>query len=270
MANVFVFRFHLSLFSDLLRYNNKEEVTIISKIGTLVAVEHYKRQGSLSSKDSHQILVSAFIHLWPLKICKGRQPYNLRTQHLYDKALQLQHQPDRFNQFCRIDTADKACAVTFTNAIASFPAEQKPKQRRAIFQPQQPLQSHPRHHWPSMFCPLLVFVAILVILGRLCMPGSFTLRPSRHQPQQQRHPPWVQEQKLFFLRRTWNHYHYDYLILLALVLLMLMLIMWMLPFKLMKLCCFRQADNHAAKLHLHRHRTTRSTKGVTPHEPWHI
>ena len=145
-----------------------------------------------------------------------------------------------------------------------------PKQRRTIPQPQQPLQSHPRHHWPSMFRLLLVSVAILVILGRLCMTGSFTLRPSRLQPQQQRHPPWVQEQKLFFLRRTWNHYHYDYLVLPAMLFLMLMLIMWMLPFKLMQLCCFRQADNHAAKLHLHRHRTTRSTKGVTSHESLQI
>ena len=32
-----------------------------------------------------------------------------------------------------------------------------------------------------MFRLLLISVAILVILGRLCMTGSFTLRPSRHQ-----------------------------------------------------------------------------------------
>ena len=108
-----------------MRYINEEDVTIPPNIGTFVAVdvEHYKRQGSLSNKGSHQILVNAFKQLWPLKICKGKQPYNLRAQRFYDKAPQLQHQPDRFNRFCRVDTADKACALTFINAIASFPAE---------------------------------------------------------------------------------------------------------------------------------------------------
>ena len=149
MANVFVFHFHLSLFSDLLRYNNKEEVTIISKIGTLVAVEHYKRQGSLSSKDSHQILVQVFQQLLPMKIKKRQQPYNVRAKRFYDKALQLQHQPDRFSQFCRVDTADKASTLTFINAIASFPAEPQteaaasntPPTETTPFTPQTPLDS---------------------------------------------------------------------------------------------------------------------------------
>ena len=86
-------------------------------------MEHYKRQGRLSGKDSHQILVQVFQQLLPMKIKKRQQPYNVRAKRFYDKALQLQHQPDRFSQFCRVDTADKASTLTFTNAIASFPAE---------------------------------------------------------------------------------------------------------------------------------------------------
>ena len=56
---------------------------------------------------------------------------------------------DRFNQFCRVDTADKSCALTFTNAIASFPAEPQteaaasntPPTQTTPFTPQTPLDS---------------------------------------------------------------------------------------------------------------------------------
>ena len=105
-------------------YNNKEDVTILPNIGSFVTVEHYKRHGSLSNNGSHQILVSAFKQLWLLKLGKHSQPYNLRAQHFYDKALQLQHQSDRISKFCRVDTADNARTLTFINAIASFHAEQ--------------------------------------------------------------------------------------------------------------------------------------------------
>ena len=118
-----IFHFYFRSFRDLLRFNNKEHIKIPCNIGTFVAVEHYKRQGRLSGKDSHQILVQVFQQLLPMKIKKRQQPYNVRAKRFYDKALQLQHQPDRFSQFCRVDTADKASTLTFINAIASFPAE---------------------------------------------------------------------------------------------------------------------------------------------------
>ena len=123
MGGVFVFPFYFSSCSDLLRFNNKERTNIPCNIGTFVAVEHYRRQGRLSVKDSHQVLVHTFQKLWPVKLSKGEQPYNVWAQRFYAKALQLQHQSDRFNQFCRVDTANKAFSLTLINAIASFPAE---------------------------------------------------------------------------------------------------------------------------------------------------
>ena len=112
-------------------------------------MEHYKRQGSLSGKDAHQILVNAFKQIWPLKLGKRSQPYNTRAQRFYEKALQLQHQPDRFSQFCCVGTADKTSTLTFTNAIASFPAEplteaaasNTPPTETTPFTPQTPLDS---------------------------------------------------------------------------------------------------------------------------------
>ena len=123
MADQFCFPLYFSSLSDLLRFNNNEDINIPSNIGTFVAVEHYRRQGCLSGKDSHQLLVLAFQKVWPAKLSKGSKPFNVRAKRFYEKALQLQHQPDRFNQFCRVDTADKASTLTFINAIASFPAE---------------------------------------------------------------------------------------------------------------------------------------------------
>ena len=115
--------FICSSHSDLLRFNQGELLSISIDIGLLVAVEHYKRQGILSSKLSHELLVLAFSNLWFLKVGKGKQPYNARAQRFYNKAIQLQHQPDRFQQFCAVNTANTACALTFVSAIASFPAE---------------------------------------------------------------------------------------------------------------------------------------------------
>ena len=162
-------------------YNNKEDVTILPNIGSFVTVEHYKRHGSLSNNGSHQILVSAFIQLWLLKLGKTHSPTicgpNIST---------IRHSSFSINQ---IELANSAVLILPTMHARSHLSMQlprsllsnTPKQRRAIPHPQQPQQSHPRHHWPSMFRLLLVFVAILVILGRLCMTGSFMLRPCRHQ-----------------------------------------------------------------------------------------
>ena len=96
----------------------------------------------------------------------------------------------------------------------------------------------------------------------LCLAGSPTLGPYRHQGKSASVPAF----NCFEVIAFGDPPVYDYVILLALFFLILMLTMWMLSFKLMQLCCFRQADNHAAKLLLRRHRTTRSTKGVTSHD----
>ena len=120
MADQFRFPLYFSSLSDLLRFNNNEDINISSNIGNDVAVEHYRWQGC---KDSRQLLVLAFQKVWPAKLSKGSKPFNVRAKRFYEKALQLQHQPDRFNQFFRVDTADKASTLTFINAIASFPAE---------------------------------------------------------------------------------------------------------------------------------------------------
>ena len=77
--------------------------------------------------------------------------------------------------------SDKASTLTFINAVASFPAEQHPEASTSVSHPQHPSYSHPRHHWPLMFCPFLVCVAILVVLGHLCLASSSTLGPCRHQ-----------------------------------------------------------------------------------------
>ena len=100
----------------------------------------------------------------------------------------------------------------------------------------------------------------------LCLAGSPTLGPCRHQGKSAS----VQAFNCFEVTAFGDPPAYDYLILLAFFFLILMLSMCMLSFKLMQLCCFRQADNHAVKLHLRRHRTTRSTKDVTSHESLQI
>ena len=77
--------------------------------------------------------------------------------------------------------SDKASTLIFINAVASFPAEQHTEASTSVSHTQHPLYSHPRHHCPLMFRPFLVCVAILVVLGHLCLASSSTLGPCRHQ-----------------------------------------------------------------------------------------
>ena len=77
--------------------------------------------------------------------------------------------------------SDKASTLIFINAVASFPAEQHTEASTSVSHTQHPLYSHPGHHCPLMFRPFLVCVAILVVLGHLCLASSSTLGPCRHQ-----------------------------------------------------------------------------------------